>query len=308
MLLQETNNNTNNSHNMVEGVAENVFVIFLICISAYLVAATLFYNHVHSVAKLRVTDFVICLAAIILFLECCWFEAEIMLTSSSMTFCKVFTVINVTLATTIRTLIYVVLWLREEGIYNGPLGSTNPKAKIISKITLWGILFFSVLQILVLALIPQESEMGKCVSPPLPTALSVVLPLVFIFSSGFQLVLLGLTLYPVVKQMKGGIVTGRKKKLKDIATRLCICTAICTMVDLAFIVIVQIKPKEAPVTYIPICYAFNTVINTTTTLCSFVNYKLRLWPFRGKQRDQTPLSSGKNSFSSSSKNATKLLV
>lgn len=300
------NNSTHIQGSIFHEVVENVLVIFLICVSAYLAAATLFYNHVHSVAKLRISDSIICLAIVILFIECCWFEAEIMLTHSSKAFCKAYTIINVTLATTIRTLIYVVLWLRQEGIYNGPLAFNNIKAKVISKITLAGILLFGIFQIIVLVLIPQRSETGNCVSLSLPIALNVMLPLVFGFSSGFQLILLGLTLYPVVKQMKVRMVSGRKKQLKSVAQRLCICTAICTLVDMLFIVIVQIKPDGGPISYIPICYAFNTVINSIATLCSFVNYRLRLWPYSGKQQDETPLSSRKNSFSSTSKNAIKI--
>ena len=294
-----TGSSVTNSSHFGNETAEHVIAISLMCVSAYLATVSFFYCNKHSIVKLRKTDSLISVATVMLFFECCWFEIEIAITHHSMSFCTAYTVVNVAIATTIRIIIYVILWLRQQCVYNGPLLQDNRKASIISKITLVGILTFGFSQIILLSITPQHPVDGGCVSEKLSPEIKILVPLVFSLSSGFQLVLLGLTIYPVIQQIKEGTIASSKDQLKTIAARLCICTSICTFVDLLFIAIIQRKPSDAPISFIPICYAFNTVVNTTTTLCSFVNYKQRLWPFGGASSAGS--ANQVSSFSSNSK-------
>jgi len=281
-------------------IAEHIIAITLLLISIYLSTASITYYIRYSIASLRLTDALICLATTMLFLECCWFEVEISITDHSMTFCQAYAVINITISTTMRTIIYTILWLRQRSIYGGPLQHRNGAAGVIGKITLVGILTFGVLQIIPLSLTPQYPvATGGCISGKLPPVLKILVPVIFSLSSTFQFVLLGLTLYPVVKQIREGSIASSKEQLKTIAVRLCICTAICILVDMMFLVVIRLKPDNASISYIPICYAFNTVVNTSTTLCSFANFRQRLWPVRCEESAvETP---SENSVSSASR-------
>ena len=284
--------------------AVHIIAVNLLLISIYLTIVSVIYCKKFSIANLRVTDSLICVATTLLLIECCWFEVEISITHHSMTFCQVYTVVNITLSTIMRTIIYTILWFRQRSIYGGPMQHRNKKAGIIGNVTLVGILTFGILQIIPLSLTPQyPAPTGGCVSGKLSPPLKILVPVIFSLSSAFQFVLLGLTLYPVVKQIREGAIASSKEQLKTIAVRLCICTAVCILVDMLFLVVIRIKPDNASISYIPICYAFNTVVNTITTLCSFANYRQRLCPFR-RDDDSDDSPSRGNTASSASRFCT----
>ena len=291
---------TTDPHNHSTDIGEHVTVITLVVISVYLMIVTLFYYCKHSLSQLRLIDWLICVTPVLVLVQCCWFEVEISMTQHTTTFCTVYTVINVGLATAIRTLIYSVLWIRQRSIYKGPLQNTNTTATRISWITLGGILFFSLCQIIIFGFVSQKPVPGGCESEELSLALEVILPLVFTCTSMFQFILLGLTLYPVVKQLRERNINSRKGQLKTVAVRLCISTAVCFFVDILFIIILQLKPADASISYLPICYAFNTLVNTIATLCSFANYRQRLWPF-GKDNSGTAPQSRQGASSTASR-------
>ena len=299
----------NSSSKFGNEIAEEIFAISLMFISVYLTVISFVYFKKFSVSKLRLTDTLICIASTLLFLECCWFEIEIIINHQSMTFCQAYTIINVTVATAMRTIIYFILWLRQKSIYGGPLQHGNNIANIIGKITLSGILIFGVFQIVLISIPPQYPvQGGGCVTGPISSVIKILIPVVFSFSSAFQFVLLGLTLYPVVKQIRQGAIESSKEQLKTVAVRLCICTAICIVVDMMFLIVIRKKPDNASISYIPLCYAFNTVVNTATTLCSFANYKQRLWPFCGQNSPVETPSQANSACSAASKTVNNCQV
>ena len=72
----------------------------------------------------------------------------------------------------------------------------------------------------------------------------------------------------------------KKNRFENIFVRLSICTAICIVTDLGFIGLsVQNLSPRFSVSFIPICYSFNMLINVVAVLASFSDFRLRFFPF-----------------------------
>ncbi|CAK8691846.1 unnamed protein product [Clavelina lepadiformis] len=276
-------------------------VIVLIIIGLYLATITSYYLHKHNNRRLKLSNSLLCATACVLFLQTCWFQVEVTIKHYTDAFCQAYSIVNIIVATCQRTVIYGVLWIRQRGIYKNPLQKIRGKTvEPISNGTITGIIVFAIAQVVLLSSISQlatEIPSPGCHSETITDIRDVLLPMIFGISSLFQIVLLVLTLYPMVKHMRSKTVNKKRAQLGRVATRLAICTTVCVIVDVIFLIITQTKPDDAAVNFIPICYAFNIAVNIAATLCSFFNYSLRLWPFVrvAELDDATPQPTGSQS-------------
>ena len=263
-------------------VVEQSVVAVLYIISLYLSVVSVVYVLKHGRKNLRVANVICCASAVLLFFECCLFEVEEFLPRVSDAFCTAYLVFNALVAVGNRTMIYGVLWMRQRRLYTNKLKKiTSCTIQVISISTIIGIVFFALLNVVALSLMPQVEEDNSCVSGKLTKVTKILLPLSFTVSSLFQIVLLGLTIYPVVRHQCGkGRVSALNAKLKKLLTRLTLCTSVCLLADFSFMAILRNKPKDAEYGFIPMCSAFNTGLHIISMMFSFSDYRFRLWPFQ----------------------------
>ncbi|XP_078483050.1 uncharacterized protein LOC144743353 [Ciona intestinalis] len=264
---------------------------FLILCSAYLLVATIYYQKRHAKRKCCSNALFIA-ASVILLIESAWFETEVLQTSSTSLFCTAYYAINATSATLIRTLVYGVLWLRQKELYRNTVTHLHNKCvAIMGKIILAGIVIFGVCQVAVLLVTPQIGTEHGCVTSKPAPVVKILTPVVFTTYSLFQFLLLGLTLYPVVQHMCGKAEQRNQRALEAVVVRLSVCTFVCVVCDISFMIATIKRNQSMPYNFIPIAFAFNSLINLFVSLCSFVDYEWRLCPFRPPRVTSTTVSS-----------------
>nr|XP_002128436.1 uncharacterized protein LOC100177193 [Ciona intestinalis] len=264
---------------------DTIAVHTLIVISCYLLIATIIYTvrkkkdkvapHLHRVNALCVV------ATSLLLFESCWFLVEVYVTGSA-TFCTAYSATNVTVGTINRAVIYTILWLRQRAFYRKrPTAcATSRTINLLSNALLGGILMFALIQIMTMSSIPILSVKGKCVTGKPSGFLNIFAPIIFFIIALFQVVLLLPILYPVVKHVHSRRTGQNKGRLDSVITRLCISGSVCVLTDIGFLILSANDHPSVSFSFIPICYAFNTVINVTSTIMSFSDFSNRLLPLR----------------------------
>ncbi|XP_078489187.1 uncharacterized protein LOC144746147 [Ciona intestinalis] len=271
-----------NLHLLNNRVAEQVIITILIISSLYLSLACLTYSskNFNLNPKLKHSNLAICFVSCLLFPQCIWFEAEVFLAPKTEMFCVAYTVINATIGTITRTIIYMVLWWRQYALYQHQLEYLLSRfIRMVSRSTFVGIFTFAAVQIIGLSLVPQEVIDSSCRSCEIPIILGIILPMVFTVSSLFQVVLLALTLYPIVLHMLRDKTTPSNIRMDSVVLRLACCTGACVFCDFVFVLSIRLKPQTSSYNLIPVLYGYNSLFNLIAALCSFADYKTRLFPF-----------------------------
>ena len=181
-----------------------------------------------------------------------------------------------------RFLPYVVLWLRQRTIYkNSNQGSSNTKKiKIISYVTLVGIVVFQP------ALTTLQIIFTRFVSSPLGCVLAdksvffnflqKASPIFFGASALFQLLLLSLVLYPLCQHCKSN--NFKSEKVRNTIIRLAICTSICIVSDLAFLLAKHLQPRSVSSLLTALFSCCDNTINFMSMLASFTDFRSRFFP------------------------------
>lgn len=259
-------------------IVDLVIVLFLISVSFYLVIITIVYYLKYAERNLRWTNFLCCISAMEILFESSWFLLEVRLVVSTNEFCAVYSTVNVCLATSNRTAIYIVFWFRQRSFYRGFLKHSSKKKRLnlMSNSLLVAIVVFGLIQIFTLSFIPIYASPHGCQIGKSSDFLQIFAPAVFFIIALFQVLLLIPVLYPVAKHISATRKGDPNGKLEAVIIRLCICTSICLVTDVVFLAVSVNQPAGVSFSFIPICYAVNTVVNVVSMLVSFADYKLRL--------------------------------
>jgi len=168
--------------------AEEAIVIALIVSSVYLSFITTIYYVRYSQTKLKWTNILCCLSAFVLLVETSWFQLEVYFLISSDLFCSIYFAVNVTLATGNRTIVYIVFWIRQRSFYRRPSVVHVSKRKIglLSNCLLVAIIFFGIIQIVTLSMLPSRASPSGCKSGKSSAFLDVFTPVVFSVITLFQ--------------------------------------------------------------------------------------------------------------------------
>ena len=165
----------------------------LCVINLYLVLATFTYCIKHSHDNLKWTNRFCAISALALFFGTCWYQLEIHIKYPSGVFCNVYTIVNVFLSIGNRTLVYVILWVRQRFFYQSfaLLKVTQKKFNYLSYTLLVLIISLSVIQVGTLSGIPSTVNEIGCKAGTASPFLKIFTPVVFIIVSLFQVRLKG---------------------------------------------------------------------------------------------------------------------
>ena len=161
---------------------DTVLAASLSFISLYLVVATCIYYYKHSSENIKNTNRIINVCAFVLLVETCWFQTEIQLKRQvTVTFCRIYTIVNLLLSIGNKTLVYIVLWIRLSSFYKSStfIGIPKNKFNFLSLSLLVVILLTSLGQIFVLAAFPVHKGKFGCKSGPPSEPLDVITPAAF---------------------------------------------------------------------------------------------------------------------------------
>ena len=144
----------------------------------------------YSQTKLKWTNVLCCLSAFAILLESSWFQLEVYFLSSSDLFCSVYLAVNVTLATGNRTIVYIVFWIRQRSFYRATsiVQVSKRKVGLLSNCLLIAIIFFGIIQIVTLSMLPSRASPSGCKSGKSSAFLDVFIPVVFSVITLFQVI------------------------------------------------------------------------------------------------------------------------
>ena len=263
---------------------EKVFGVVVAVITVYLTAVTVYYQIRFGKGQLIIVNSICTLAVCALLLRIVAVHVLLYGGHISDDLCNAAMCTSYICFGLNRFLPYVVLWLRQRNLYKASSQlDRNLKArpiKIISGITLAGIVLsqpaLTTLQIIFTRF--RSSPFG-CVLQNKDSFfgfLKKVSPTIFGVAAAFQLVLLGLVLYPLILQIR------KKKfnqaKMKKTIVRLAVCTTVCILSDLTFLLAKHLKPPGDSSILTALFSCCDNTINVMAVLASFGDYGLRFVP------------------------------
>ena len=264
-------------------LAEEVFLGLVIYINVYLFAVAIWYAKKHGKATLKKTNIICCVLALLLLVRSLTLEVRIRTATVSTFFCN----FSVTTLNFIygfnRTLPYILLWMRQRTIYiKLNKGKTSKLVvQILSWSTLIGIILFEIIltAVLVSTLRMKSTSCGCVFENPKKflRIFNIISPTIFGASTVLQLLLLALVLYPLVSHIRTKIFyQGRFKKT---VIRLGVCTFLCIISDLLFLVTKYVKPPGASSIFTLLCSCYNNDINLMAVLFTFGDSSRRYFPW-----------------------------
>jgi len=263
-------------------LTESILGGILFAISIYLTGATVWYHVRFGKRNLRKTNFLCTLAVMALLIRIAAVHILLYGGYISDQLCNTTLVFSYLCFCLNRFLPYVVLWMRQRGIYKKSIQGSlyTIRVKIVSGITLAGIVLFQP------ALTALQLTFTRYVASPFGCILAnkdlflgflrKASPIFFGVSALFQLLLLGLVLYPLVEHDK-------KKGFKQMSVRktiirLGICTSVCIISDLAFLLAKQLKPPGISSLLTALFSCCDNTTNVVAMLASFADFRLRFFP------------------------------
>lgn len=233
------------------------------------------------------------IAVIFVLIRCCCEQIELRLGRTSNRACRVYQHLLVEVYHLSLTCLYVLLWSRQLKMYRhrGLRHLSSKPLRILSYAILLGILASSAVSaVLYLTTFTLIATPQGCVydlfypdGPPssLPGYLLFAIAFVFQFS------LLGLLVNPMVKHYRLQMCCcsedndppKTKNNIRGMILRLCVCTTICVLSDgVASSLLVFVHNPTTPIMFWANIYTVNLIFNIFTVVCSFANWKQRLFP------------------------------
>ena len=188
------------------------------------------------------------------------------------------------------TCLYLLLWSRQVKMYrhralrhlsSGPLRAT-------SFLVLFGILGCSIASATsyLVTFTLLASPVGCIYDLSFPDGPPSSLPgiLLFTISFVFQFSLLGLLIYPLIKHYRVCCRSEASKvkthrNIKKTIVRLSVCTTVCVISDgIASYLLVFVNDGSSPVFFWANIYTVNLLCNIVAVICSFADWKQRLFP------------------------------
>ena len=263
-------------------LTESILGGIVFAITAYLSVAVLCYHSRFGKKNLRKTNFLCTFAVLALLVRITAVHILLYGGHISDQLCNTALVFSYVCFCFNRFLPYVILWLRQRAIYKkSNHGSLNSlKVRIIGGITLAGIIVFqpalTVLQLLYTRFVASPFGCILADKEIFFGFLQKASPIFFGASALFQLLLLGLVLYPLFRHnnMKGFV----QDSIRETIIRLGICTSVCIVSDLAFLLAKLLKPPGISSLLTALFSCCDNTINIMATLASFADFRLRFFP------------------------------
>ena len=242
----------------------------------------------------RVADWMrwLCLIASILALVRFGLElVEIELGQSSSTICDPIRKSKGVLQCAVITCLYLVLWLRQRKFYRTPamLHLSNKIIRFFSRSVIIIMAIASVLTIsLYVATRGYQSSGRGCIVQWSSIRTKVrELPglLQFIFTTLFQVILLGLFIYPLQKHrvaMKSVVSSGPNKEI-DVIKRITIATLVAMITDGVAGLIALFAFANSFEVLDHLVYDVDMLVNLLAIICSFADWRTQMAPFLVKQ-------------------------
>ncbi|CAK8674545.1 unnamed protein product [Clavelina lepadiformis] len=265
------------------GFKEDVMTAALLAVTAYLCIVTCWYQANYVQKRLAKTNR-LCVAVMftLLFREIA-FELELRLGNSSTLACNICQALVTSLGAFNRIVPFIVLWFRQRGIYRGPTHSRKVK-RLTKYIGIASLVFVglvvSINALLLIILGKLSSTRFGCIPLNVQVYLEInnaLSPVYFGSSVVIQLTMLGLVLYPIVNHHAARS-HGPKGRLKRTVVRLALCTSVCVLSDVIFLVLRYVRTPGNTVMTRALFSCFDDVIKIVAVLCSFANFPARLFP------------------------------
>lgn len=179
--------------------------------------------------------------------------------------------------------VYGILWLRQQSFSNIPAFSflNCRKGKIISSVILLGIILDPIAQIITNSSIRLFHNVACGVPIPDEAKIkyNILLSFLYLFNLTFQVSLVIMILFPIVKHIRTGGIKSTEK-LNDVIKRLSISAVICVVTDILFLIqaimipIVELTPPTS---------SLSIGINIVALMYSFADFRTRCFPFIKKK-------------------------
>ncbi|XP_076813925.1 uncharacterized protein LOC143460340 [Clavelina lepadiformis] len=283
-----------------------VVTCWLVAIGIYLVVCLLFYEvqvgaqireirqlnkQRHNVTQQRVADWMswLCLIASILALVRFGLElVEIVLGQSSSTICDPIRKCKAVLQWTVITCLHVVLWLRQRVFYKMPalFHLSNAVIRLISKTVVLIMAVANVFSMLLYVATRQYQNSGRGCQLSW-TSIWTKLPCIvqFIFTTLFQVILLGLLVYPLYKHWMATkrVVSNSLNKEVELIKRVTIATLVTMVLDIAAGLLVLHTFDQAYEILYDLVYDIDLLINLLAVICTLADRRTRMAPFLVRQ-------------------------
>ena len=216
-------------------------------------------------------------------------------------YCAVYRWVNAITLVLGVAIVYTVIWSRQRNFYLDPLLKRTVAKPIrwISKGIIVGVYVAlgSLIPTFVLTYDYILSEYGCIVQWSGARVTNIVLPLLFCILCGntlFQFTLLGLVVYPLCvripstpKQVKNqknllqrtSSTKSMRSDIQQVVRRLSIATFVCVLSTLIANVFVVLSVLNILQAFYSNLFVLDLLVNTVASVCSFVNWKKRLFPF-----------------------------
>ena len=287
--------------------AEKILGWFVAAVTLYLAAVTLWYQARHSQMSLQKTNYLCTFTVLTLVVRITAVKILLYGGHISNTLCNVAVAFSYVSFGFSRFLPYVVLWLRQHAIYKNINYDSQEKRRIqiMARIVLAGIIIFqpalTTLQIIFTRFVAspfgcilEDKEMFF-------SFLQKASPIFFGASAFFQVLLLGLVLFPFYQHIKGK--KFREKGIRKTLIRLALCTSICIASDLIFLLAKQFQPRTVSSLLTALFSCCDNIINVASMLGSFADFRLRLFPMIPKTRRKPEFSQSAKKQSSTQNTA-----
>ena len=299
-------NNTTLSDYERPWIRDEIFATSLTVISFYITIALALYEFKYKKNEATETDFTsklenflsggsLCLVAIVFtFIRCLFEQTELRFGRFSDLACRIYQHELAEVYHLALTSLYLLLWTRQLKLYRHRalkhLGS--PLLRFVSYAVILGILGSSIASVTsYLTTFTLIASPNGCIydlsflytadSPPssLPGILLFAIAVVFQFS------LLGLMVYPLVKQYKvhlcgqDSFADKKHQNVRKTIVRLTICTTVCVISDgISSYLLVFVHDGVTPIMFWANIYTVNLLFNIIAVVCSFADWRKRLIP------------------------------
>lgn len=196
--------------------------------------------------------------------------------------CSVIPTIHIVFYAAPIATLYSALWLRQRIMYLHPCIKSNspPAVRVISWLILLLMVIGATLTALIFTLtISYKKGEDMCIKHDV---LPMVVPwiLILIFTSAFQIMLLGLFIFPLVKQtqdMRSANVITHGPSFRSAIWRATIATSVCIISDTTAFVVTLLTEGQPIVSNLT--YDLNLIVNLICIVCCFSNWRERIFPF-----------------------------
>ncbi|XP_039249497.2 uncharacterized protein LOC120327145 [Styela clava] len=199
--------------------------------------------------------------------------------------CEVSLKVNLGLGGCCLSSVYLMLWRRQRFLYahKSMMSLASPIVNILSWLTLVFLLLTVVVNFVFFVVLPieyQETEDYKCEFGKNNLA-TIKWAVLAASSVTFQSILLGLFMYPLCaheKKMKDANINRPVTSLRALLKRVLVTAIICIVSDVIVAAVASlIKRPTGEIK--SLAYTFDIAINLVCIICSFSNWRQRLFPF-----------------------------